>query len=285
MRGVRWQKWTALLEDNCDWFGVTEADKKVKALRIYGGERVRDLVERLPEPEIEGDAFVKTMAELNAFSLPKKNRDVLVARFRNMRQNDHETIMQYYARIRPEAAKFEFHDTELEIKRHLQETLRNRKLAKKSVRDRYSLEKLLEEAQADEQANANELEVTAKETQDAGKQDSDANVNRVKAGKYSNRNANHCRRKVDGKAQENCRGGKRGSKRSCGRCGLEHEPKKCPGKHAANALRRIISHVPVEAIKREREEKVNQVEDSSDEEDSNDEYVKKVTIGWMSTDT
>ena len=30
---------------------------------------------------------------------------------------------------------------------------------------------------------------------------------------------------------------------------------------------------------------VNQVDDSSDEEDSDDEYVKKVTIGWMSTDT
>ena len=32
-------------------------------------------------------------------------------------------------------------------------------------------------------------------------------------------------------------------------------------------------------------EKVNQVDDSSDEEDSDDEYVKKITIGWMSTDT
>ena len=58
-RGVRWQKWTALLEDNCDWFGVDEAEKKVKALRIYDGERVRDLVDSLPEPEIEGDASAK----------------------------------------------------------------------------------------------------------------------------------------------------------------------------------------------------------------------------------
>ena len=77
--------------------------------------------------------------------------------------------------------------------------------------DRYSLEKLLEEAQADEEANANELEMTDKETQDAGKQDSDANVKRVKAGKDSNiLNANRSRRKVDGKAQEEFRGGKRG---------------------------------------------------------------------------
>ena len=239
-RGIRWQKWTALLEDNCNWFGVTEAEKKVKALRIYGGERVRDLVDSLPEPEIEGDAFDKTMAKLNAFFLPKKNTDVLVARFRKMRQNDHETIMQYYARLRPEAAKCEFHDTELEIKWHLQETVRNRRFAKKSVRDRYSLEKLLEEAQADEEANANELEMTTKETQDAGKQDSDANVNRVKARKDSDRNANRSRRKVDEKAQEESRCRKKGGKRTCGRCGLKHEPKECPaiGKTCSKCLKK-----------------------------------------------
>ena len=151
-RGVRWQKWTALLEDNCDWFGVTKAEKKVKAFRFYGGERVRDLVDSLPEPEIEGDAFVKTMAKLDAFFLPQKNTDGLVARFRKMRQDDHETITQYFLRLRPEPAKCKFHNTELEIKRHLQETVRSRKLAMKSVRDGYSLEKLLEEAQADEEA-------------------------------------------------------------------------------------------------------------------------------------
>lgn len=210
-RGVRWQKWTALLEDNCEWFGVTAAEEKVKALRIYGGERVRDLVDSLPEPEMEGDAFDKTMAKLNAFFLPKKNTDVLVARFRKMRQNDYETIMQYYARLRPEAAKCEFHDTELEIKRHLQETVRNRRLAKKK---------------ADEEANANELEMTAKKIQVISKQDSDVNANRVNVRKYSSRNANRSRRKVDGKAQEESRGERKGGKRTCGSCGLNHYPKK-----------------------------------------------------------
>ena len=71
------------------------------------------------------------------------------------------------------------------------------------------MEKLLEEAQADEEANANELEMSAKETQDGVQQDSAANVDRVKVGKDSNRNANHSRRKVDGKAQEEPRVGKK----------------------------------------------------------------------------
>jgi len=52
------------------------------------------------------------------------------------------------------------------------------------------LEKLLEEAQAELEVNTNELEISAKEIQDVGKQDSDANVNRAKVGKDSNRNAN-----------------------------------------------------------------------------------------------
>ena len=142
---------------------------------------------------MEGDALDKTMAKLNAFFLPKKNTDVLVARFRKMRQNDHDTIMQYYARLEPEAATCEFHDTELEIKRHLQETVRNRRLAKESVRDRYNLEKLLEEAQADEEANMNEFVMTVEKIQDVGKQDSDANMKRVNVRNDSNRNAKRSR--------------------------------------------------------------------------------------------
>ena len=56
------------------------------------------------------------------------------------------------------------------------------------------MEKLLEEAQAGEEANANELEMmSAKEIQDVGKQDSDANVNTVKVGKDCNRKANRSR--------------------------------------------------------------------------------------------
>jgi len=157
-----------------------------------------------------------------------------------MRQNDHETIMQYYACLRPEAAKCEFRNAELEIVRHLQESVRNRMLAKKSVRDRYSLEKFLEEAQADEEANANELEMTAKEIQDNSKQDSDANVHRLNVRKNSNSKANRSRRKVDGKAQEESKGEKKGGKLTCGRCGLKDEPKKCPafGKICGKCLKK-----------------------------------------------
>ena len=84
-------------------------------------------------------------------------------------------------RLRPEAEKCVFRKKkELEIRRHLQQTVRNPKLAKESVRDLYTLEKLLEKAPANKEAKANEREITAKETQDAGKQDSDVDANRVK---------------------------------------------------------------------------------------------------------
>ena len=153
------------------------------------------------------------------------------------------------------------------------------------MRDRYSLEKLLEEAQADEEANANELEMTVKETQDAGKQDSDATVNRVIAGKHSNRNANRSRRKIDGK--EKCRGRERGGKRTCERCGLQHEPKKCPAIAGRTCGKCLKKNHFARACRSEKAlaEKVNQVGDSSGEEGSDGEYVKKITIGSMSTDT
>lgn len=53
---------------------MTEAEKKVKALCIYGGERVHDLVDSLPESEIKGDAFVKTMAKLCVLLAKEKHR-------------------------------------------------------------------------------------------------------------------------------------------------------------------------------------------------------------------
>lgn len=53
---VRWQKWTALLKDNLEWFGITKPGQTVKAPRIYGGEGIRDLVDILPEPVLEEEA-------------------------------------------------------------------------------------------------------------------------------------------------------------------------------------------------------------------------------------
>ena len=96
-----------------------------------------------------------------------------------------------------------------------------------SVRDLYTLERLPEEAPANKKPKVNGLEITAKETQDAGKQDSDANANRVKVCKDSNRNADRTNGKIDGKCQEEFRNGKKGGKCTCGRCGLKHEPKRC----------------------------------------------------------
>ena len=124
--------------------------------------------------------------------------------------------------------------------------------------------------------------MTAKEIQDISKQDSDANANRVNVRKYSNRNANRSGRKVDEKAQEESRGERKGGKRTCWRCGL----KQCPafGKICGKCLKKNHFACACRSDKVSAK-KVNQVGDSSDEEDSDDEYVKKVTIGWMSTDT
>ena len=155
---------------------------KVRVLRIYGGQRVRGLVDSLSEPEIEGGAFGKIMAKLNASFLPKKNTYVLwcqgfvgCVKMITRRLCSATPAFDQKRRNAYSAKK------ELEIKRHLQQTVRNPgKLAKESVRDLYTLDKLLEEAPANKEAKANELEITAKETQDAGKLDSDANANRVK---------------------------------------------------------------------------------------------------------
>ena len=90
-----------------------------------------------------------------------------------------------YACLRPEATKCEFHNRDLEIKRHLQETICNRRLARKAVRNWYTLEKFLEEA---EEFERNEKEIRLTETEDAN-----FSVNKIRVGNYRHvgKRANH----------------------------------------------------------------------------------------------
>ena len=123
--------------------------------------------------------------------------------------------------------------------------------------------------------------MTAKETQNTGKQDSDANVNRVKEGKYGSANRSH--REVDGKAQGRW---KKRRQAHLWEMWARTRAKKCPaiGKTCGKCLKK--NHF-ARACRNDKglAEKVNRVGDSSDEEDSDDEYVKTISLGWMSTDT
>ena len=93
--------------------------------------------------------------------------------------------------------------------------------------------------------------MTAKETRDAGKQDNDANVNRAKAGKYSNRNADALAVKLMEKPKRNPEVEKKTVSGPGGEMWATTRAKEMPGywENMANALRRILSHVPVQAIK------------------------------------
>lgn len=87
-----------------------------------------------------------------------------------------------------------------------------------------------------------------------------------------------CRRTSQGKSQDK----KQISKRPYGRCALVHEPRKLPafGKMCSrcgkrNRFARVCNSV------RDSAKKVNQVDDVSNENDFDEEYVKKTFLGWM----
>ena len=123
-------------------------------MRLCGGEGLRDIIDSLPNPTSGVDEHQKTKTKLDAIFLAKKNTDVLVTRFQHMRQQEDESAVEYYAHLPHEATKCEFHNAELEIKRHVQDTRRDRRLPKKAVKDQLSVDKMLQEVSHIDLGNA-----------------------------------------------------------------------------------------------------------------------------------
>lgn len=228
--GVRWKKWLTLLEDNFDWLDIDDAKKKVKAMRLYGGERLRDLIDTLPDPTNDNNMYEKTTAKLNAFFVPKKNTDILVNRFRNMRQLEDESVNDYYARLRQEATKCEFHNMDLEIKRHLQDTMNDRRLARKATKDQLSLEKILQEAQVYEQTERYERDLLRRSNERANMCDKESDTSYVNkmAGKYSRQRRTEKQTESGNREYKKERSEtKSNAQFDCRRCGRRHAARNC----------------------------------------------------------
>ena len=94
---------------------VTDAGRKRALLLHYAGERVNDIFETLSDRGDDKD--YKAYEALNKYFTPKKNISFEIYKFRNMKQDEGETIDKFHTRLQIAAKYCEFGENkEKEIK-------------------------------------------------------------------------------------------------------------------------------------------------------------------------
>lgn len=152
--GQRWKKWEKELTTRFRYFRITNTQDRVDAINIYGGERIRELIDTLPDvptPSIaEPNEYEKIMAKLNNHFTPMVNKDSAHSKLDKMHQNEGELVAQYYVRLRKQALKCQFADTDDAIRSKLLQTMRDNKLRREAMVKKYTLTDLLKHASSKE---------------------------------------------------------------------------------------------------------------------------------------
>ncbi|KAL9964067.1 hypothetical protein ACROYT_G027645 [Oculina patagonica] len=109
--GLGWRRWRKSFQFYVDGRGITVAARK-KALLLYcAGMEVQDIFETLTDPgtpEGEDDNFYKAaLRTLDAYFTPQMNEPYERHMFRQMKQEENETVDQLVVRLSNEAANCE----------------------------------------------------------------------------------------------------------------------------------------------------------------------------------
>jgi len=148
--GKMWERWKKELETRLRYFRITETPDKVDAISIYGGERVRELIELLPNRPAPQDVvrteYEEIIAKLDHYFQPSVNSDSARARLDKLQQMENETMAQYYVRLRKIAADCAFPDRDDAIRSKILNTMRDKKLRREAMVKNYSLSDLLKNA-------------------------------------------------------------------------------------------------------------------------------------------
>ena len=98
---VRWGKYKKDLERQFRFFGVTDPETKKDGLLIYGGEDLVDIEDSLPDPQAgeSDDVYTILIRKIDSHFMPKKNKDFARFQMSELKQESHERLADYYAKI------------------------------------------------------------------------------------------------------------------------------------------------------------------------------------------
>ena len=138
----RWKKYKQRFALLCTAIGVTDNKQKLAMLLTFVGDSTYEIYENV-KPAGEQN-FDDVIAALDTHFEPQVNRSYETYLFHQMQQKQDETVHQYFIRLKEQAGKCDFHNTDKAIKQQIELSTINNKLRLYSFRNpEKSLQELL----------------------------------------------------------------------------------------------------------------------------------------------
>ena len=95
---TRWEKYIKRFNNLMAAMDVKEESRKRALLLHYSGEEVNDLFDTLPDTGEDND-YKGACEALTRYFTPKKNVSFEIFKFRNLKQESHETVDEFHTDI------------------------------------------------------------------------------------------------------------------------------------------------------------------------------------------
>ena len=150
--GIKWKKWILRLENLFVALDIKDKARRKALLLHYGGANLSDIYYTLASEDDKEYQQVKE--KLEAHFEPKVNVTFETYNFRQLAQEQDESVDKFVTRLREAANRCDFHDKEREIKDQIVQKCFSDRLRRKALREDPSLTDLLSAARAMETADA-----------------------------------------------------------------------------------------------------------------------------------
>ncbi|CAB4037881.1 PREDICTED: uncharacterized protein K02A2.6-like [Paramuricea clavata] len=144
----RWKKWKRRFETYLVALNVTEKKQKRALLLYQAGQETQDIFDTLVDIG-EDDDYDSAIAALDTYFSPKKHVDFEIFKFREAKQQPHETIDQFSTHLRKLAAIFDFENIDKEVKSAIIQNCLSKRLRRYALLDsEVTLAKILAKGRA-----------------------------------------------------------------------------------------------------------------------------------------
>ena len=139
----RWRTWKRRFETYLIALNVTDKKQKRALLLYQAGQATQDIFDTLAETG-DDDDYDSAVASLDTYFSPKKHVDYEIFKFRDAKQQAHETIDQFATRLRKLAATCDFASIDKEVKSAIIQNCSSKRLRRYALLDNeVTLAKLL----------------------------------------------------------------------------------------------------------------------------------------------